>query len=233
MFELFRSNIKELMSWSDTKFDLFVSLWEEELKENIGQYRLPFIYTTEYIESLLSVFFVVRQLDLGTKSYIQDERGFFIALISFYLIEDLKLQQQSSNTLEKSSKFFLKLENAKLITLKDKLIASSLLFLFSPADTINVADSVVTSDAVLLKDMLLLNDPTVVMNRSCMFYYGKPEKTLFKFLKEDVNSLTPTLFFDKCFSTSQRIHNTFIKRLFIENYFLLMEVQGKNRIFPF
>lgn len=233
MFELFRSNIQELYNWSDHRFDQFVNLWEAELQENIGQYRLPFIYTKGYMHSLLSLFFVIKQQDLNLKRYIVEEKGFFLALVTFYIVEDLVLQQQSDNMLSAVSSFYKKLENLKLVSSKDILIANSLLFLFSKAESVNVADSVVTSDALLLRDMLLYNDPVVVLNRSCMFYYGEPKKTLFKFLKEDVNSLTPELFFDKCFSTSQKIHNTFIKRLFIENYFLLMEVQGKDKIFPF
>lgn len=233
MFELFRSNVKEIYNWSDVKFDLFTSLWEEELKTNIGQTRLPFIYTKEYMNSLLSVFFVIKQQDLNLKRYLVDEKGVFMALVTFYIVEDLVLQQQSSNALAKVGEFLLKLENKKLITSRDRSMVNSILFLFSPAESVNVSDSVVTSDAVLLRDILLYNDPIVVLNRSCMFYYGEPMKAKFKFLKEDVNSLTPELFFDKCFITSQRIHNTFIKQLFIENYFNLMEVQGKSRIFPF
>lgn len=233
MFELFRSHIKEMCNWSDTKFDLFTSLWEEELKNNIGQYRLPFIYTKDYMNSLLYLFFIVRQQDLGTKRFIVEEKGFFLALVSFYIVEDLRLQQQTSHSLTQSSLFFKKLVDSGLFTTKDTLIANSLIFLFSNAEDVHVADSVVTSDALLLRDMLLYNDPVVVSNRSCMFYYGEPKKTLFKFLKEDVNSLTPELFFDKCFSTSQKIHNIFIKRLFTINYQKLMEVQGKDKIFPF
>lgn len=233
MFELFRSHVKEIYNWSDIKFDLFTSLWEEELKTNIGQTRLPFIYTKEYIHSLVSLFVVLRQQDLNTKRYIADEKGFFLALVTFYIVEDLMLQQQSSNSLSKIGEFLNKLEDKKLITSQDKLIANSLLFLFSQSDSTNASDSIVTSDAILLRDILLYNDPIVILGRSCMFYYGDPKKTLFKFLKEDVNSLTPELFFDKCFATSQKIHNTFIKQLFIENYFLLMDVQGKSKIFPF
>lgn len=233
MFELFRSYVKEIYNWSDVRFDHFTSLWEKELHANIGQHRLPFIYTKEYINSLLSLFFVVRQQDLNTKRFLVEEKGFFLALMTFYIVEDLVLQQQSSKSLEKTAEFLKKLEDVNLITSRDRLMANSLLFLFSPAESVNVADSVVTSDAILLRDMLLFNDPVVVMNRSCMFYYGEPKKTLFKFLKEDVNSLTPELFFDKCFSTSQKINNTFIKQLFIENYFHLMDVQGKSKIFPF
>ena len=233
MFELFRSHIQELFHWSDDKFDLFTSLWEEELKKNIGQYRLPFIYTKDYMNSLLYLFFVFRQQDLGLKRLIVDDKGLFIALVSFYLIEDLRLQQQTTHALTESSLFFKKLVDVGLVSNKDTLTANSLLFLFSTAENVHVADSIVTSDAIVLKDLLLFNDPIVVSNRSCMFYYGEPKKTLFKFLKEDVNSLTPELFFDKCFQTSQRIHNTFIKRLFTQNYHKLMEVQGKDKIFPF
>ena len=167
MFELFRSNIQELYNWSDSRFDQFVTLWEAELQENIGQYRLPFIYTKGYIHSLLSLFFVIKQQDLNLKRYVVEEKGFFLALVTFYIVEDLVLQQQSDNMLSTVAGFYKKLENLKLISSKD------------------------------------------------------------------INSLTPELFFDKCFSTSQKIHNTFIKRLFIENYFLLMEVQGKDKIFPF
>lgn len=235
MFEPFRYNISTLFNWSDTQFDLFNSLWEQELHNNIGMNRAPFIYTTVYMESLLSVYFVIQQQDLKLQRLLVNDKAVFLASICFYLVEDLKLQQQTEKSEQVLFLFFNKLKENNLVAARDVSKVSALLHCFSaiPVDVFASADNVTQMDLSILTDILLFHDPIVIFNRACMFYYGDVKKTFFKFLKEDVNILSPTLFFDSCFSRSQKINNKFVKRLFVENYHHLMEIQNKDKIFPF
>lgn len=235
MFELFRTNILELLSWTDAKFNLFSTLWEKELRQNVGLNRQPFMYTKEYINSLLSLYFVIKQQDLNLETYMKEDKVIFFSLVCFYLVEDLKVQQQSENALKGTSIFLNTLKENKLISIRDASLVLGLLHVFSE-HTVDVtvgSDNLIQKDVLLFRDIILYNDPVAVLGRACMFYYGDAKKTTFKYLKEDRHLLTPELFFDGCFQRSQRIDNTFVKQLFILNYHHLMDIQGRDKIFPF
>lgn len=232
MFETFRLNIQELFQWNEADFDKFTTRWSNAWEDNITSIRPALVYSDRYIDSLLSLFFVVKQQDLSLHRYLHEEKSVFLSLVTFYLVEDLKLSCQTTTSLEGIRKFLNSLRSDGLITFSDVQYTLALLHLFSEY-LLPESEMVSRDDAELVSDIIVFNNPIVVLGRACMFYFGDPSKTYFKFKKEDAALLKPTAFFDQSFKNGQRINNIFLKQLYTANLHHLMDEQASKQLFPF
>lgn len=232
MFEPFRLNIQDLFHWKEEDFDYFVTRWTKTWEENITSKRSALVYSDSYMDSLLSLYFVVRQQDLGLQRYMLEDKAVFLSLVVFYLVEDLRLSFQTPASLEALRAFLTELQTKGLIREKDVLHTLAILHKFSEHLTPE-SDNVSAKDYMLVSDIIVFNNPVVVLGKACMFYFGEPNKTYFKFKKEDTDVLKPTLFFDQSFKNGLRINNKFIKQLYTANLQHLMEEQASKQLFPF
>lgn len=233
MFEEFRINIQELFNWSDVKFDQFTTLWERELYNNISKSREPLFYDKEYMHNLVSLFFIMLQQDLNLHRIYDNPKPLFLALVCFYLVNDLKLQIQTKESLVKLYQFFAILEIESLVTRKTFEDSFTILSLFEQSLDPIYSDTITTKDSLMLKDLLLFTDPIIVLGKACMIFNGDPSKVRFKYEAKDKTELSSNLFFDKTFKISQKIDNTFIKQIYSDRLHKLMMFQGSKKVFPF
>lgn len=231
MLEGFRNNIKSLLNINDSQFDSFHTCWKNHLENNIGKNRLPLICSEKYMEALLSLFFVYRQIDCGTRTKIVDDKSVFLTVISFYIAEDVKLTVQTDSSVAKLWMFLDELFDKGLI--KQTTLRNTKAYLNAINSPMTFSDSVNVVDIKAIEDLIVSTNPVTVRNKALMFYYGEPMKTYFKYSKEEAPTFTPEQFFDASFKISQTIHDTFLRELYIANLHHLMETQANKNIFPF
>ena len=231
MFETYRNSIKDLFIWNDTKYDKYVELWHKHFSENITNSRPALIFSEKHMEHLLALFFVTQQMDAGSKSKLIKDKTVFLSLVTFYIAEDVRLSVQTDESLEKISKFLNELFDNSLIKQTDVRDTEVLLQSFHANGYIS--DIISPIDLKLVADIITSTNPVVVMGKACMFYFGDPMKTYFKYNKQESSLFTPEQFFDASFRNSQLIHDKFLRELYIANLHHLMDVQANKHIFPF
>lgn len=225
MFDkLFRENIKTTMHWSDIQFDLFVHLWKELHTQNVTSIKKSYIYTPEYFELILSLYFIVLQLDL--KEEITERKAILLCVLLFYAVSEEQIGKQSEHSLEVLSSFLLHLLHHKLISIPCLKYTLALLNSFSDTSTDILSDK----DYSLLLDLLTSTNPIVVDRKHAMFYYDNPQESIFAVKKPYP---TPTQFFDEMFKISGRIQSKMLKGFYVDRLHRLMDTQAKKSIFPF
>lgn len=225
MINSYKNNIKDTLRWNDDQFDLFLHYWN--MTFNINNTN-PIIYNSSYFEYLLSLFFVLKQIDLGLKNIIVDSESVLLALLTFYIADDKYPKTISEHSLDVIHSFLENIKDLCLINQNTLLKTYHLLNYFNSSSY--VSDLVNLKDLAVIKDLLLVTDPVVLNPKASMFYYDDPYKITFRVAKPYP---TPNQFFDASFNVAVKINNNLLKQLYFEKLHRLMEIQSKKSIFPF
>lgn len=232
MFNLFRENIKDTFNITEEAYLKLEALWQSTINKNLFVGRTPLLYTKEYFEHILSLYYIVekRLKEVNGFGY-SDPEAILLACLSFYLVEDTKLLSQSEKSIEGLEVFYQDLVKENIITASTQKQVLAFLLSFNQMGVL--FDNVSFSDLYYLTDLIISTNPTVILGKACMFYYGSTDKVYFKYSKQDASLFTPEQFFDASFKNGQKIQDKFLRELYIANLHELMQVQADKHIFPF
>lgn len=218
------------MGWTDQQFEIFKLNWDKAHEIHISSVRPTFMYSKEYFDFMLPLFFVMQQIDLGLGTKIVDKKTVLLTLLSFYLVNDTTLNRQTETSLQILKVFFNSLKDLGLIDERTMSNTNILLRTFLPENEEVVSDKVHPGDRELVKDILISANPLILSKSHAMFYYEDPHKATFLVKKPYPK---PVEFFDEMFKVSQTIANTLLRSLYSERLHKLMDTEHKKSIFPF
>lgn len=227
---LLKNNIGGVMGWDDQKFQSFLINWEKAHEIHITSQRSSFMYSKEYFDFLLPLFFVINQMDLNLGTKVVDAKTVLLTLLCFYLVNDTTLNRQTETSLQILKVFLASLVELNLISRETMSNTNTLLRTFLSENEEVVSDRVHPIDVQLVKDLLTSANPIIVSKSHAMFYYDEPGKATFLVKKPYPK---PVDFFDEMFKVSQTIANTFLRSLYSERLHRLMDTEHKKSIFPF
>lgn len=227
---VFENNIKDVMGWNDKKLEIFKINWMKAHEIHILSQRSAFIYSKDYFEFLLSLFFTICQIDLDLKTKVVDKKIVLLTLVCFYLVNDTSLNRQTPTSIQTLSYFLNELVGLGLITKENALKTTILLGCFIQAEDDVASDYVSQVDIKLVSALLISSNPIIVSKNHAMFYYDNPQQSTFLVKKPYP---TPVAFFDEMFEVSRTISDSFLRTLYLERLSRLMETQNKKSIFPF
>ena len=219
------------MRWDDHKYNEFYINWERTHAIHILSQRSAFMFSKEYFDFLLPLFFTICEIDLNTGSRVQNKQVVLMTLLCFYLVSDTSLSKQNSTSIEQLRIFLNSLVDLKLISKDISSKTCVMLSTFLPdQDDVITTDLISKLDVDLVKDLLTSSNPILLNRNHAMFYFDEPHKTTFLVKKPYPK---PVDFFDEMFRVSQTIADSFLRTLYSERLHRLMEAQYKKSIFPF
>lgn len=226
---IYPENIKLTMHWSDTQYETFVKDWEAIHLTYISEFRKSYILSDKSFELLLSLFFVSVQA-LKIPSTL-DVKSALITILIFNVIYDDRVLNQTEDSIETLKEFLNNLVQKRLISnLTANTVAAFLNNFLNKGESSFYSDLVTQNDISFVRDLLISTNPVILDNKHVMYYYDNPHETIFSVKKPYP---TPVQFFDSMFFVSRSINCKFLRGLYMERVYRLMETQAKKSIFPF
>lgn len=226
---LYPENIKLTMHWSDNQYEIFVKDWEAIHLTYISEFRKSYILSEKSFELLLSLFFVSVQA-LKVPSTL-DVKAALIAVLIFNVIYDDRILNQTEDSIETLKEFLSNLVQKKLISkLTANTVVAFLTNFLDKGEGSFYSDLITQNDISFVRDLLISTNPVIVDNKHVMYYYDNPHESVFSVKKPYP---TPVQFFDSMFFVSRSINCQFLRGLYMERVYRLMETQAKKSIFPF
>ena len=226
---IYPENIKLTMHWSDTQYETFVKDWEAIHLTYISEFRKSYILSDKSFELLLSLFFVSVQA-LKIPSTL-DVKSALITILIFNVIYDDRVLNQTEDSIETLKEFLNNLVQKRLISnLTANTVAAFLNNFLNKGESSFYSDLVTQNDISFVRDLLISTNPVILDNKHVMYYYDNPHETIFSVKK---SYPTPVQFFDSMFFVSRSINCKFLRSLYMERVYRLMETQAKKSIFPF
>ena len=226
---LYPENIKQTMHWSDTQYVTFVKDCESIHLTYISEFRKSFIFSEKSFELLLSLFFVSVQ-SLKIPSTL-DVKASLITLLIFNIVYDDQVSNQTEDSVKALSEFLSNLVQKRIISsLTAKTVVAFLNNFLNKGEKPFYSDLVTQNDISFVRDLLISTNPVILNNRHVMYYYDNPHESVFSVNKPYP---TPVQFFDAMFFVSRSIDSEFLRGLYVERLYRLMDTQAKKSIFPF
>lgn len=226
---LYSENIKLVMHWSEDQYEIFCDLWEAMHFTYISELRQSYVYSEDFFDLLLSLYFV--SLQTFNVPLTIDKKASLLSLLLFNSVFDDKILHQSEESVEALSDFLRRLVDKKLISNLTRKTVVAVLDSFVKRDSVTYSSDIVTEKELsFIEDMLISTYPVILDNKHVMFYYDNPHNSKFAVSKPYP---TPTQFFDAMFNVSRKIDSEFLRKMYMERLYRLMDAQSKKSIFPF
>lgn len=226
---LYSENIKLVMHWSEDQYEIFCDLWEAMHFTYISELRKSYVYSEDFFDLLLSLYFVSLQTFNVPLSI--DKKASLLSLLLFNSVFDDKILHQSEESVEALSDFLRRLVDKKLISNLTRKTVVAVLDSFVKRDSVTYSSDIVTDKELsFIEDLLISTYPVILDNKHVMFYYDNPHNSKFAVSKPYP---TPTQFFDAMFNVSRKIESEFLRKMYMERLYRLMDAQSKKSIFPF
>lgn len=226
---LYSENIKSVMHWSEDQYEIFCDLWEAMHFTYISELRKSYVYSEDFFDLLLSLYFV--SLQTFNVPLTIDKKASLLSLLLFNSVFDDKILHQSEESVEALSDFLRRLVDKKLISNLTRKTVVAVLDSFVKRDSVTYSSDIVTEKELsFIEDMLISTYPVILNNKHVMFYYDNPHNSKFAVSKPYP---TPTQFFDAMFNVSRKIESEFLRKMYMERLYRLMDAQSKKSIFPF